>query len=258
MTDVGPRKNPTTAILKLLRKSGIECDISERRLQEYSYDASNYYVRPTLVTFPKTIEELQKVVRSANATGMSITLRGGGTSMAGNAVGHGMVIDLSRQLNTIGEIDTRSNSIWADAGVVLSDLRNHVEQTTKGTLTFAPDPSSHTRATIGGAIGNDACGNHSVEYGRMSHHIVDLELLTIDGAHLIASEDGLSAASATDKESVERARELNGSLESLTRNYLADLRTELDTIPRQVSGFHLSHLLPERGFHIARALAGTE
>jgi FAD/FMN-containing dehydrogenase/Fe-S oxidoreductase len=246
-----------SSLLSDLRSQGIEVDASDRRRSEYSYDASNYRVRPAAVAFPKTVDDVRAILRGCSASGLPVTTRGGGTSMAGNAVGGGLVVDISRWMTTIGEIDTDSQTLWVEAGVVLGELRSHVEKRTAGEFTFAPDPSSLTRATIGGSIGNDACGNHSVAYGRMTHHVVEVDLITADGAHLRAGPDGLRAVD-DDPHSMARAGELNSELASLVQAHLAPLRTELRTIPRQVSGYHLGELLPEQGFDVARALAGSE
>ncbi len=246
------------ALVEKLRSHGIEVDSSSRRLMEYSYDASNYRVRPGAVVFPRTVEDCREVLRVCREAEIPVTFRGGGTSMAGNAVGDGVILDLSRRLRSVGEIDRDSRTVWVDAGVVMSELRTEVESLTGGELTFAPDPSSMSRATIGGSIGNDACGNHSVEYGRMSHHVHEVELLTADGAHLIAAQGGLRAFDPHDAYALDRAERLNEALGLLRGKHLAALRTELGTIPRQVSGYHLANLLPENGFHIARALAGSE
>lgn len=248
----------STQLIDELQASGVEVDASSRRLMEYSYDASNYRIRPGAVVFPRTVDDCRQVLRAARESGTPVTLRGGGTSMAGNAVGEGIVVDLSRRLRAVDEIDRESNTVWVDAGVVMSELRARVEKLTGGELTFAPDPSSMSRATIGGSIGNDACGNHSVEYGRMSHHVREIELLTADGAHLIAAKGGLRAFDPHDSYALDRAERLNESLGVLRGGHLAALRTELGTIPRQVSGYHLANLLPENGFDIARALAGSE
>ncbi len=247
-----------TRLLYELRDRGIDVDDSPRRLSEYSYDASNYRVRPAAVAFPRNVGDVRTILRACSETGVPTTARGGGTSMAGNAIGHGLVIDLSRRMTSVGTIDAGSATVWADAGVVLGELRSHVEKATKGELTFAPDPSSMTRATIGGSIGNDACGNHSVAYGRMTHHVLELELVTADGAHLKAGPDFLHAVDETDTHSVARAEELLHGLASMVQASLAPLRVELQNIPRQVSGYHLGHLLPEHGFNVASALAGSE
>lgn len=244
--------------LRELAGESVEIDWSERRRSEYAYDASNYRVRPQAVAFPANADEVRRLLTVCARIGMPVTFRGGGTSMAGNAVGSGLVIDVSRRLTAVADVDMESASVWAEAGAVLSELRTHVEQQTAGALTFAPDPSSQTRATVGGSIGNDACGNHSVAYGRMTHHLIEVEMLTIDGAYLRAGRGGASAVDPSDRHSVERAAELNAQLTELAQANLAAIRVELETIPRQVSGYHLGQLLPERGFDVARALAGSE
>ncbi|MFD2759297.1 FAD-binding and (Fe-S)-binding domain-containing protein [Gulosibacter faecalis] len=248
----------TPAWVDVLRAAGITVDTSERRLREYSYDASNYRVRPSAVVFPTSIGECRTALHECFTAGVSVTFRGGGTSMAGNAVGAGVIIDTSRWLHGVEAIDESTSSVWVDAGVVLAELRKRVEGATGGRLTFAPDPSSATRATVGGSIGNDACGNHSVAYGRMTQHVTAVELLTIDGAHLIAGKGYLRAVDEHDTYSAERARALTAGLRDLVERFRAQLRTELETIPRQVSGFHLGSLLDENGFDIPAALAGSE
>ncbi|SDI55028.1 FAD/FMN-containing dehydrogenase [Arthrobacter cupressi] len=245
-------------LLERLRTSGIDVDDSPRRRSEYSYDASNYRVRPAAVAFPRNVDDVRTVMRACSASGVPTTARGGGTSMAGNAIGEGLVIDTSRWMTAVGTLDAGHRAVWVDAGVVLGELRAHVERATQGELTFAPDPSSQTRATIGGSIGNDACGNHSVAYGRMTHHVQELELVTADGAYLRAGREFLRAVDETDAHSVGRAEEILLELRSLVQANLAPIRVELQTIPRQVSGYHLGHLLPEHGFDVAGALAGSE
>lgn len=249
------------AIVGELLASRIEIDRSERRRTEYAYDASNYRMRPLAVVFPNSTAEARRVLAACARGGIPVTARGGGTSMSGNAVGAGVIVDFSRYLggvDELGEIDRADRSVWVSAGTVLTDLRRAVEEQTDGALTFAPDPSSQTRATVGGSIANDACGNHSVAYGRMSHHVRELEVLTIDGAHLFAGPGGLRPVDPTDEGSAARAAELNQQLAGLAGAHLAAIRTELQSIPRQVSGYHLGHLLPESGLNVARALAGSE
>ena len=246
------------ALIERIRSGGIEVDVSERRRQEYSYDASNYRVRPRAVVFPRTAEECRRVLGMCNEVGAPVTARGGGTSMAGNAIGDGIVVDVSRHMRRVDDIDRETSSVWVDGGTILGELRTRVEQATGGELTFAPDPSSLSRATIGGSIANDACGNHSVEFGRMSHHVHEIELVTVDGAHLIASRGGLRPVDPNDVRSAARAEELSRALARFRDRHLAAIRLELGRIPRQVSGYHLGELLPENGFDVARALAGSE
>jgi FAD/FMN-containing dehydrogenase/Fe-S oxidoreductase len=250
--------NDSAGLLGRIAAAGISVETSAERLAAYSYDASNYRVRPLGIVFPRSVEDVVAVATACYATGTPLTSRGGGTSMAGNAIGPGIVLDFSRYMNAIHAVDQITGLADVDTGVVLSVLSREVERSTKGTLTFAPDPSSKSRATIGGALGNDACGNHSVRYGRTSEHVAEVDVITIDGARITAFDGGVRATDPRDDYSAARAVELGTRLTELTAANLAVFRTELGRIQRQVSGYQLSHLLPERGFNVARALVGSE
>lgn len=241
-----------------LRDLGVDADDSTRRLAEYSYDASNYRIPPQAVVFPRSTADVVTVLRHCHTHGVPVTARGGGTSMGGNAIGPGVVLDLSRYMNRVLDVDAETCTAVAETGVVLTTLAAHARAVTGDALTFAPDPSSASRATLGGAIGNDACGNHSVRYGRTSDHVIELDLVTADGHALTATRTGLHATDADDRAAVTRATEITTALRELTAANLAMFRTALETIPRQVSGYHLGKLLPENGFDVARALVGTE
>jgi FAD/FMN-containing dehydrogenase len=245
-------------VLARLAAAGVVADSSPRRLAEYSYDASNYRVPPLAVVFPHSADDVAAVVAACRETGTPLIGRGGGTSMAGNAIGPGVVLDFSRHMNRIHAIDEAAGTVDVDPGMVLAVLSREVEKATGGKFTFAPDPSSKTRATVGGALGNDACGNHSVRYGRTSDHVVELDVVTSDGARLTATATGLRATDPSDKASAARAAALTSSLQELAHSHLADFRMELGRIQRQVSGYHLANLLPENGFSVARALVGSE
>ncbi|SMQ14266.1 FAD/FMN-containing dehydrogenase [Streptomyces sp. Ag82_O1-12] len=218
----------------------------------YAYDASNYRVPPRAVAFPRSAEDVVGVLRACREAGVPVTARGGGTSMAGNAVGPGVVLDFSRYMNRILDIDTEARTARVEAGAVLDALRS---ATALHGLDFGPDPSSHSRCTLGGMIGNDACGNRSVRDGRTSGHVVSLEIVTADGVRAVADHAGLHPVDPGDAGPVAR---LEADLKRLVGENLALLRTELGRIPRQVSGYQLHHLLPENGFDLARALVGTE
>lgn len=241
-----------------LAAAGVPFERDDRRRAEYSYDASIYRVEPLGVAFPRSAEDMVSIARACTRHAVPIVPRAGGTSLAGNAVGPGVVVDVSRYLRAIGAPDEEARTIRAEGGVILSVLQSTVQQATEGRLTFAPDPSSYSRVCVAGAIGNDACGNHSVKYGRMSDSLVSLEIVTADGAHLIAEQGGIRAVDPRDQHAASRAIELDRELRALVDANLARFRTGLETIPRQVSGFHLAKLLPERGFDVAKALAGSE
>ncbi|MDO5698171.1 MAG: FAD-binding and (Fe-S)-binding domain-containing protein [Dermatophilus congolensis] len=246
------------ALLRALDQAGVEADASSRRLAEYAYDASNYRVLPLAVAFPRDAGQVRDAVLACRAAGVAIVPRGGGTGMAGNAIGAGLVLDLSRYMTAVGEVDTARGTVAIEPGVVLSELTAHVETATQGRFSFAPDPSSRNRATVGGAIGNDACGNHSVRYGRTSHHVHELDLVTSDGAMLTATQADLRASDPNDSHSVRRAAEITEQLTDLADRHRGTLRVELGRIARQVSGYALHHLLPENGFDVVRALVGSE
>ncbi|CAG7844770.1 putative protein [Pseudoclavibacter triregionum] len=246
------------ALAEELSSAGLHLERDARRKAEYAYDASIYRVPPLGVVYPKTAPDLVAIARACTRHEVPIVPRAGGTSLAGNSIGPGVVVDVSRYLRGIGAPDEQSRTIRAEGGVILSVLKSTVERETEGRLTFAPDPSSFTRVCLAGAIGNDACGNHSVKYGRISDSIVSIELVTSDGAHLLATRGGITAVDPKDSASVTRAAQLDRELRALVDRNLARFRTGLETIPRQVSGYHLAKLLPERGFDVAKALAGSE
>ena len=210
-----------------------------RRRAEYSTDASNYRVVPQVVVEPLDVDDVLATVEVARSTGTPLTSRGGGTSVAGNAVGTGIVVDFARHLNRILELDPEARTARVEPGVILSTLQ---QQAAPYGLRFGPDPSTHARATLGGMIGNNACGPHAVAYGRTADNVERLRLVDGRGRRLSA------------------ARGLDGvpGLQGLIDAHLESIRTELGTFGRQVSGYSLEHLLPERGRDLARALVGTE
>ncbi|WP_448061991.1 FAD-binding and (Fe-S)-binding domain-containing protein [Cellulomonas hominis] len=214
-------------------------DDSTRRRAEYSTDASNYRVVPQVVVFPQDTDDVLAALAVARETGLPVTSRGGGTSVAGNAVGPGVVLDFSRSVNRVLEIDPESRTARVEPGVILTTLQR--EAAPFG-LRFGPDPSTQARATLGGMIGNNACGPHAVAHGRTADNVVALDVVDGLGRRFTAGR-GLDPVPG---------------LDALVRANLELLRTELGRFGRQVSGYSLEHLLPERGVDLAKALVGTE
>ncbi|WP_067475086.1 FAD-binding and (Fe-S)-binding domain-containing protein [Actinomadura hibisca] len=209
----------------------------------YASDASVFRRVPLAVAEPRSPEELARVLEVAVAEGLPVTVRGGGTSIAGNAIGAGVVIDTSRHLNRVRAVDPDARTAVVEPGVVLDDLR---AAAAPHGLTFGPDPSSHSRCTLGGMIGNNACGSHSVAWGGTAANVAALRLLRADGRELAATRGSSGDA------------RLDAELTRLRDAHLAPLRTELGRFSRQVSGYGLHHLLPENGFDVAKALVGSE
>lgn len=223
-----------------LRAAGVvSVDASARRRAEYSTDASNYRVPPRVVVFPSATEEIASILEVARRLRVPLTMRGGGTSVAGNAIGPGIVVDTSRALNRVLSIDPEARTAHVEPGVTLGAL-----QRAAGAhgLRFGPDPSTWARCTIGGMIGNNACGPHALAFGRTADNVV--ELRGFDGTgRTIDTRDGVAAVPG---------------LVPLVDGALATIRTESGRFGRQISGYSLEHLLPENGRNLAAALTGTE
>nr|AVW82931.1 oxidoreductase [Streptomyces kaniharaensis] len=237
MTDLGD-------VAAALRRAGVEADDSVRRRAEYSSDASLYRIVPAAVAFPRTADDVVAALEVCRSLRVPLTARGAGTSIAGNAVGPGVVLDFSRHLNRIHGIDRDSRTALVDPGVVLDDLQRAAAA---HGLRFGPDPSTHSRCTIGGMIGNNACGSRALGYGRTADNLVELDLVTGTGERLTARKGSDPSGSPT-----------LTALSRVVHGRLAVIRTELGRFGRQVSGYSLEHLLPERGFDLPAALTGSE
>ena len=222
-------------------------DDSARRRAEYSTDASNYRVLPSVVAFPRHADEAAAALQVATQFGVPLTCRGGGTSTAGNSVGPGIVLDFSRHLNRVLSVDAQARTAVAEPGATLDDI---TAAAAACGLRFGPDPSTHARASIGGSIGNNACGSRALRYGRTADNVVSLDVLTGSGERLAARRAGRGGLAATGP--------IGAGLDALVAARLALIRTEFGRFPRQVSGYSLEHLLPENGADLARFLTGTE
>jgi FAD/FMN-containing dehydrogenase/Fe-S oxidoreductase len=209
----------------------------------YVSDASIYRRFPAAVVEPQSVEEIREALRIAKDRGWSIACRGAGTSVAGNAIGDGLIIDTSRHLDQILAIDPQARTARVRPGVVCDSLR---EAAGEFGLTYGPDPSTHSRCTIGGMVANNACGPHSVAWGTAADNLVSLKLMLADGREIELAPDFCGDSG------------IEAQLKALRDGNLDVLRTELGRFSRQVSGYGLHHLLPENGFNLARAMAGTE
>jgi FAD/FMN-containing dehydrogenase/Fe-S oxidoreductase len=230
-------------VVGALRRAGLtEVDDSPLRRAEYSTDASLYRVVPQVVAFPRATDDVVAALDVCRSLGVPLTARGAGTSIAGNAVGAGLILDFSRHLAGIRAVDEDAGTATIEPGIVLSDLQRAMS---RYGLRFGPDPSTHNRCTLGGMIGNNACGSRALGYGRTSDNVVALSVLTGAGEQLsLESGDGGSPTLA--------------KLRDVVSANLGTIRTELGRFGRQVSGYSLEHLLPERGFNVAQAMVGTE
>ncbi|WP_121253458.1 FAD-binding and (Fe-S)-binding domain-containing protein [Nocardioides ferulae] len=236
---------PTPELLAELRRRGV-ADVDDSTLARalYSSDASLYRVVPQVVARPRHRDELLAVLDVARSTGVPLTMRGAGTSIAGNAVGRGIVVDTVRHLNRVLSIDAEARTAVVQPGVVHADLQRAAAP---HGLRYGPDPSTHTRCTIGGMIGNNACGSRALGYGRTADTVQGLDVAFGTG-------EVVSAGSATGGGSTGGA----AALLDLVGAHLEHVRTGFGRFTRQVSGYSLEHLLPENGRRVDRFLVGSE
>ncbi len=220
----------------------------------YASDASNYRQVPIGVVLPRSAADMVAALAACRAHGAPILARGGGTSLCGQSVNVAVVIDCSKYMDRVLAIDPVACTANVEPGVVCDSLRAAAEQ---HGLTFGPDPATHSRCTLGGMIGNNSCGAHSVMAGKTAENIEALEVLTYDGARFWCAPTGeaeLRRILALNN----RQSEIYTALKALADKYAALIRAGFPKIKRRVSGYNLDQLLPENGFNIARALVGTE
>ena len=266
-------------VLRVRLRGEVRFDRSARAL--YATDGSNYRQVPIGVVLPHDTGDVLAAISICREFGAPLLCRGGGTSLAGQCCNVAVVLDFSKYMSRILEIDPARRIARVQPGVVLDHLRNAAE---KHHLTFAPDPASHDRCTIGGMIGNNSCGVHSVMAGKTDDNIEALEIVTYDGVRLSLGQNfirdhvgtdafvrpGGSSESCGDSRprlssgpdvsgrSALRALQIHDALKQIAETYSDLIRQKFPNIPRRVSGYNLNYLLPENGFHVARALVGSE
>ncbi len=220
----------------------------------YASDAGNYRMVPVGVVLPKDADDVAHTAAVCRRYGVPIVARGGGTGIPGQTVNVAVVLDFSKYMNRITEMNPDQHYARVEPGIVLDELRNAAR---KHGLTFGPDPATHSRNTLGGMIGNNSCGIHSVMAGETVDNIDELDILLYDGTRMrvgATSEDELNRLVHQGG----RVGEIYSRLKALRDKYADQIRKEFPMIPRRVSGFNLPALLPEQGFNVAKALVGTE
>jgi FAD/FMN-containing dehydrogenase/Fe-S oxidoreductase len=250
-----------TSLERELRKSEVRFDSGSIAI--YANDASNFRQVPLGVVIPRTLEDMVAAHRVCARYGAPILNRGGGTSLSGETVNYAIVIDNSKYLTKIGPTDVERRRVTVEPGAINENVN---VSTGEQNLVFGPDPSSHSRCTIGGNIGNNSCGVHSVQsqlYGpgpRTSDNVTALEVCTYEGDRFWVGVDEESeideiiGAGGRKGEIYRQLRDLRDRHADAIRKGFADV----ETLPRRVSGYNLDELLPEKGFNVARALVGTE
>jgi len=220
----------------------------------YAQDASNYRQVPIGVVVPRTVDAAVAAVAVCRENDAPVLSRGGGTSLAGQCVNAAVVVDWTKYCHRVVSVDPAARTAIVEPGAALDKVNDALAP---HGLMVGPKPSTHVSCTIGGMIGNNSCGSTAQAYGKMADSVRRLEVLTYGGLRTWTGQ--------TSDEEYERILAAGGGKADLYRRlreirdaYLGDIRTGYPKIPRRVSGYNLDQLLPEQGFHVARALVGSE
>jgi FAD/FMN-containing dehydrogenase/Fe-S oxidoreductase len=220
----------------------------------YSHDSSNYRQAPLGVVLPEDADDVEAAVAACREHRAPVLPRGCGTGLAGQTCNVAVVLDCSKRMREILEIDPERRLARVEPGVIRDQLTDACEP---HGITFAPDTSTHAYATLGGMVGNNSCGVHSVYAGRTADNTEELEVLTYDGLRMRVGPTSDEELEGILRQGGRRA-EIYGRMRDLRDRYAGLIRERYPDIPRRVSGYNLDALLPENGFHVARALVGSE
>jgi FAD/FMN-containing dehydrogenase/Fe-S oxidoreductase len=220
----------------------------------YSTDASMYQIEPIGVVVPRHKGDVQAVIEIANRFSVPVLPRGGGTSLAGQTVGHAIVLDFSKYMQNVLEVNREELWCRVQPGLVQDELNAYVRPMG---LQFGPDTSTSNRATIGGMIGNNSAGAHSLTYGKTLDHVLDLTVLLSDGTEVVLKD--LTAESLEDKR---RAETLEGriyrEIGRLAQEHRSEILARYPRIMRRVSGYNLDEFTKFQPFNLSRILVGSE
>jgi FAD/FMN-containing dehydrogenase/Fe-S oxidoreductase len=220
----------------------------------YSTDASNYRQVPIGVVVPRNAAAAVATIAVCRQHDVPVLSRGGGTSLAGQCCNAAVVIDWSKYCTRITSVDTDAGIAVVEPGIKLDVLNDRLEAT--GWM-VGPKPSTHVSCAIGGMIGNNSCGSTAQAYGKMVDSVRRLEVVTYDGLRMWVGPTDDDKLAHILGEGGRRA-EIYRGLKALAEKYADDIRSTYPNIPRRVSGYNLDSLLPENGFHVAKALVGSE
>jgi FAD/FMN-containing dehydrogenase/Fe-S oxidoreductase len=240
------------ALLKSTLRGDVRFDLGSRAL--YAADSSNYRQLPVGVVLPRDAADVEAALAACRATGAAVLPRGAGTSLAGQCANVAVVFDFSRYMHRLGSIDPAAKLARVEPGIVLDRLREAAEH---HHLTYAPDPATHSRCTLGGMIGNNSCGVHGLLGGKVPDNVESLDIVLYDGTRMTVGRTGQEELKALIG-SGGRVGQIYSGLASLRNRYATLIRERFPRIPRRVSGYNLDELLDENGFHVARALVGSE
>ena len=240
------------SLLKGSLRGDVRFDLGSRAL--YAADSSNYRQLPVGVVMPRDASDVEAALAACRKTGAAVLPRGAGTSLAGQCANVAVVFDYSRYMNKLHSIDPNGKLAVVQPGIVLDRVREAAEM---HHLTYAPDPATHSRCTLGGMIGNNSCGVHGLLGGKVVDNIESMEVVLYDGTRMTVGRNTPREIDSSIR-SGGRVGEIYSKLAALRDRYAVLIQEKFPRIPRRVSGYNLDELLPENGFNLARALVGSE
>ena len=213
----------------------------------YSTDASIYEIEPIGAVIPRNSDDILQTVEIAAEFGAPVLPRGGGTSLAGQTVGHAVIIDHSKYLNRVLEVNTEEGWAWVEPGVVQEQFNKYLHP--MGFL-FGPDTSTASRATIGGMIGNNSAGSHSIIYGKTIDHILEVDVVLASGERRIFKE--------MDFDHARRMGGLDGRIADIVDTNRSEIDRRFPRLMRRVTGYNLDEFVRNGKFNLAKLIVGSE
>ncbi len=237
-------------------KKRVEGDIRFDKFSRllYSTDASIYQIEPIGVVVPRHKGDVQAVIDIANRLGVSVLPRGGGTSLAGQTVGHSIVMDFSKYMQNVLEVNKEELWCRVQPGLVQDELNAHVRPIG---LQFGPDTSTSNRATLGGMIGTNSAGAHSLTYGKTLDHVIELTMLLADGSEVVLKDLALDEVERKSKSDAIEGRAYR-EVFRLAQQNKNEILARYPKIMRRVSGYNLDEFIKPQPFNLARMIVGSE
>ncbi|MCY4530053.1 MAG: FAD-binding oxidoreductase, partial [Chloroflexi bacterium] len=220
----------------------------------YSTDASIYQVEPIAVVIPRTADDVSAVVTGAARYGVPVLPRGGGTSLAGQTVNHAIVVDFSKYMRNVLEVNVEEEWVRTQPGIILDELNDQIRDTG---LMFAPDPSTSNRGNVGGALGNNSCGSHSIVWGKTVDNTLGLSVILANG-EVARFEGSFGDALAAKRRQSGMEGDIYRRLYSIGESSRDEVLKRYPKIQRRVSGYNLEELLDPNALDMARFVVGSE
>ncbi len=237
-------------------KSNIEGDVLSDRhsLGMYATDASVYQIRPIVIVMPRHEEDVKVALKAARAHGITVLPRGGGTSLAGQTVGHSMILDFSKYMNQVLELNESERWVRVQPGMVLDVLNDYLKPYR---LHFAPDPATSSRANVGGMVGNNSSGTKSILYGKTVDHVLEAQVMLADETPLhfreVTMEEYAEKAKQTDREG-----EIYRGFESIVRSNIEEIKNRFPKVMRRVGGYNLDEFVGVENLNLSKLICGSE